>query len=77
MNFLAQVAISSQSFLSAIVWLVVAGLVFVILNWLVDYCGTPQPFNRVAKVIIALVAVILLLNALFGIAGHGFIVFGR
>jgi hypothetical protein len=40
--------------------------VFYLLWWLLSVIGLPEPFNKVARVLIALVAVVLLLGLLFG-----------
>lgn len=66
-------AISSDSLVHAVIWLIIGGLIFWLLNWLVTYVGIPEPFNKVAKVIIAIVAVIFVINALLSIAGRPFI----
>lgn len=54
---------------SLLVTLVVAGLVCYLLWWLVGYMALPAPFDKVARVIIALVAVVFLLNVVMGMAG--------
>jgi len=41
-------------------------LVFYVLWWLVGVIGLPEPFNKVAIVLIALCAVVVLLSLLFG-----------
>lgn len=65
--------ISGHNLLNAVIWIVVAGVVFWLLNWLVDYVGVPEPFKKVARVVIAVAIVVVLINALFSIAGHPFI----
>lgn len=62
--------ISGQDVVQSIVWIIVGGLVWWLLVWLIDYCGLPQPFNKVAKVILAVVAVFFLINIIMGMAGH-------
>lgn len=62
--------ISGEALLSMVVWIVVAGLVFWLLWWLVEYIGLPEPFHKVVKVILALVAVIFLINVLLSFTGH-------
>lgn len=61
--------IEASSLVSFIIWLMVIGLVFYLLWWLVGYVGLPEPFNKIARVIIAVVAVLLLINVLLGMAG--------
>ena len=55
--------------LSILVTLVVAGLVFYLLFWFIGYVGLPAPFDKVARVVLALFAVIFLLSLLIGGAG--------
>ena len=52
-----------------LITVIIVGIVFSLLWWLVGYIALPAPFDKVARVIIALIAVIWLLDALFGIAG--------
>lgn len=65
--------ISGEAAMSSVIWVVVAGLIFWLLWWLVGYCSLPEPFNKVARVILALAAVIVLINVLLSIAGHPFV----
>jgi hypothetical protein len=55
-----------EGLIGLLVAVIVLGLVFYILWWLVGYIGLPEPFNKVAQVLIALVCVIVLLSLLFG-----------
>ncbi len=49
-----------------LVTVIILGLVFYLLFWLIGSIGLPEPFNKVAQVLVALVAVLLLLGLLFG-----------
>jgi ABC-type enterochelin transport system permease subunit len=71
MNLIA--AISGDQLLHAVVWVIIAGVIFWLVNWLITYVGIPEPFNKVAKVIVAIVAVVFLVNALLTIVGKPFI----
>ncbi len=66
-------AISGDSLIQAVIWIIIAGVIFWLCNWLISYVGIGEPFNKVAKVIIAVVAVVFLINALLTIAGRPFI----
>jgi hypothetical protein len=66
-------AISGRSIVTAVVWVVVAGIIWWLLNWLLDYCKVPEPFNRVGKVILAILAVLVLINAILIVVGRPFI----
>jgi ABC-type multidrug transport system permease subunit len=56
-----------------LITLVIAGLIFYLLFWFIGYIGLPAPFDKVARVIVALVALVFLLNLLTGLGGHEFI----
>ena len=52
-----------------LLYVVVLGLVCYILWWLIGYIGLPEPFNKVARVIVAIIGVLILLNLVFGLGG--------
>lgn len=62
--------ISGSTLVSLLITLVVAGLIFWLLWWLLRVVGLPEPFNKVATVILAVVAVLFLINLLLGLGGH-------
>lgn len=62
--------ISASALLMLLVYIIVAGLVFYLLYWLIAQVGLPEPFDKVARVILALVAVIFLIGVLMSFAGH-------
>lgn len=61
--------ITGSGLVSLLITLVIAGLVFWLLWWFIGYIGLPEPFNKVARVIIALVAVVFLINLLMTLGG--------
>lgn len=61
--------ISLAGIISVVIYLIVAGLIFFLLAWLIDYCGLPEPFNKVAKVLLAVVAVLVVIGALLQFLG--------
>jgi hypothetical protein len=67
-------AVSGENLMWCVIWLIIGGLVFGLLNWLIDYCEIQPPFNKIAKVVAAIGAVIMIINALFSLAGKPFIV---
>jgi hypothetical protein len=79
MNFLATLAVATgingSGLINAIIWLVVLGLIFWLIFWFIGWVGVPEPFNKVLRVVIGLIILILLINFLLGFAGHGFINF--
>ena len=62
--------IAGSTLLTLLVTLVIAGLIFWLLIWFIDYVGLPDPFNKVAKVIIGLAAIVFLIDLLMGLNGH-------
>jgi len=62
--------ISGSALLSLLLTLVVVGLICYLLWWLIGFIGLPEPFNKVARVLIAVFAVIFLINLLLGFGGH-------
>ncbi len=68
-------AIAGGTLWQALVWIIVAALLFFILNYfLIDYIKIAEPFQKVAKVVIALIVVVLLVNGLLMLVGHPLIV---
>ena len=57
-----------SSLFALLITVIVVGAVFYLLFWLVGYLGLPEPFAKVARIIIALIAVIYLLAMLTGSA---------
>ena len=66
-------AISGQSLIMLVVWIIVVGLIFGLLWWLIDYVKLAEPFAKVARVVLAVAAVVFLINALLGLVGKPFI----
>lgn len=62
--------ISLSSALVLLVTIIVGGLVFYLLWWLLSVAGLPEPFNKVCQFILALIAVVFLINELLGFIGH-------
>jgi hypothetical protein len=63
-------AISGDQIVRTLIYLVCVGVVFWLLWWLLQYCQVPEPFNKVGRIILALAAVVFLINLLLGLAGH-------
>ena len=62
--------VSGSVLLNAFITLVVVGLICWLIWWFISYIGLPEPFNKVARVLVALVALIFLINFLLGFTGH-------
>ena len=61
-------AISTDQMINAVVRLIIIGVIAGLLWWLIDYCKIPEPFNKVAKVIIAVVSVLIVIKFLLALA---------
>ncbi len=68
-------AITGETLLYFFIWLVIAGVIYWLLTWLLGQIGLPEPFGKVAKVVLAIIAVIFVINALLVLVGKPFIVF--
>lgn len=66
-------ALSLGGLVPFLVELIVVGLIVWLLWWLIGYIGLPEPFNKVARVVIAVIAVLWVINALLGLSGNSFI----
>lgn len=73
MNGIVLAAISGSSLVGLVIWIIVIALVFWLLLWLINYVKVPEPFNKVLRVILAIVAVVLLINALLALVDKPFI----
>lgn len=63
-------ATSGQSLIRGLMTLIIVGLVFWLFFWLISYIGLPEPFAKVAKVILAVAAVFFLVNFLLSLTGN-------
>jgi ABC-type multidrug transport system permease subunit len=61
--------LAGSGLLSLLVTLVVVGLIFWVLWWFLGYINPPEPFNKVARVILGLFALIFVVNLLLGLIG--------
>ena len=63
---------NENGIINAVVWLVCIGLIFYLLYWLIGKIGIPEPFNKIAYALLALVAVIICIRLLMRFAGDPF-----
>jgi succinate dehydrogenase/fumarate reductase cytochrome b subunit len=61
--------LSLSGAVTVVVYLIVAGLILWLLFWLVNYCGLPEPFNKVAHVVLAVIAVLVVIGILLSLVG--------
>jgi hypothetical protein len=62
--------VSITALMSLLIGLVIGGLIVYLCIWFIGWVGLPEPFAKVAKVIIGLVALVFLVNLLLGLGGH-------
>lgn len=61
--------ITGSALVTLLVGIIVVGLICYLLWWLIGYIALPAPFDKVARVIIAVVAVLFLINVLLQVSG--------
>ena len=62
--------LSLEGLVELVIYLAIVGGILWLLLWLISYIGLPEPFAKVAKIIIMVVGVLILINVLLGFAGH-------
>ncbi len=61
-----------MSLIGIILYLVIWGLVLYVLWWGLGRIGLPEPFSKIATVVLVVLTVIVLLNLLFAFGGRPF-----
>ena len=61
--------IDGQALVNILIYLLVWGLVLYVLWWGIGKIGLPEPFGKVATVVLVVLTVVVLLNLLFGFIG--------
>jgi hypothetical protein len=56
--------------ISLLITLLILGVVFYVVVWLIDWIAVPEPFNKVIKIVVALIFILYLLSVVFGYAPH-------
>ena len=59
----------ASSLMQILMQIIIVGVVCWLLWWLVGFAGLPEPFNKIARIIIAVVAVFFLINLMLGLSG--------
>lgn len=55
-------AITGSQVLAAVVWIIVAALIYFVVMWGIDKIGIPEPFHKIAVAIVVLLVVVLLVE---------------
>lgn len=61
--------ISIEGAVHAVVIMIVAGLIFWLLWFLIGYVNPPEPFNKLARVILMILAVLVCIGVLLSMVG--------
>lgn len=59
--------VSISGLVSVVIYIIVLGLVFGLLWWLLDYVKPPEPFYKIAKIMLAVMAVLILCGVLLSL----------
>jgi len=62
--------IDMNALLYALLYLVVWGLILYVLWWGVGKVGLPEPFGKIALVVLVVITVVVLINLLLGFTGR-------
>lgn len=64
-------AVTGSSLLNIFITILVVGVICWLLWWLIGYLAPPEPFNKMLRGLVAVVAVLFLIDALLKATGHG------
>lgn len=67
---MAATTVSVDSLMSTLIYLVVIALIFWLIWWFIGYVGVPEPFNKVIRVIVGILALIVLMSFLLSLIGY-------
>ena len=62
---------SLDSLVHIIIYLLIVGGVCWLLWWLINYIAPPEPFRKIANVILAVAAVLVVIGILLSLVGYG------
>ncbi len=66
---LTLLVIEGSTIIEAVIWIVIAAVIFYLANWALAYIGVGEPFAKVVRVILALLVLLFLINALLMLMG--------
>lgn len=67
---LAAAGFTGNALIDLFIWVVLIGLIFWLLYWLLGKAGLPEPWNKVALFVLALAAIIILIRIILKVAGN-------
>jgi hypothetical protein len=62
--------ITLEQVVRTFIYLLVAGAIFWLLFWLVNYIAPPEPFNKFIRVFLAVCGVLVIISILLSLAGY-------
>ncbi len=62
--------ISLTALVHFVVVMIILGLIVWLLYWLLGYCNVPEPFNKMARIVLAVFSVLIIIGALLHIIGY-------
>ena len=62
--------ISLSAAVYTVVYLIVAGLIFWVLWWLLNYLNPPEPFKKVGTVVLAVLGALVVIGILLSLVGN-------
>lgn len=63
-------ALTGNQWIDAFIWILLIGLVFYLLYWLLGKAGLPEPWNKVGLFILAVAAIVILIRIILRVAGN-------
>ena len=63
-------AFTGNALIDLFIWVLIIGLIFYLLYWLLGKAGLPEPWNKIALFVLALAAVIILIRMILKFAGN-------
>jgi hypothetical protein len=67
--------VSGEALLNALFVLVIWGLILWVLWWGLGKIAPPEPFMKIATVVLVVLSIVVLVNILLGLVGHPLIKF--
>jgi len=65
----AAVNINVSSLVDLVIWLLIAAAFYWLAKWLIGEIAPEPPFDKIIKIVVALIVFVLVLNALLTVAG--------
>ncbi len=62
--------IEGSMLFSLLIQIIIAGLILYVCWWGLGKISLPEPFNKIAVVVLVVITVIFLINLLMGLGGH-------